>query len=350
MAWIEGEARGNKMAEYESAVAHEAWIDQVIEAPLEADLPICDAHHHLWLDTGHTGWPYTLQDLHKDTGCGHNIKQTVFLECHAQYHREGPEHLRCIGETEFVAQAAQQSSGSGQAEIAAIIGNADMALGDAVEEVLLAHELAGAGRFRGVRYSTAQDAHPPLAMRPSAPMSNANYLAGVRKVGALGYSFDAMVYYPQLPQLLDVLRAVPDTPVVINHLGCILGTGPYKDRRDEILAFWRKAMADLATCPNAFLKLGGIGMPMMGFRWDKQARPPTSEQLAAPWREPIQYAIETFGPDRCMFESNFPVDKRGAGYGVLWNAYKRIASAYSPAEKRDLFHNTAARAYRLVLV
>lgn len=338
------------MAEYESPTAHQAWIDQVKEAPLEPDLPICDAHHHLWLDGGHTGWPYALQDLHNDTGSGHNVVQTVFLECHAQYRRDGPDHLRCIGETEFVADLASQSADSGQAEIAAIIGNADVSLGDAVEEVLVAHELAGAGRFRGVRYSTAQDAHPPLSMRPSAPMDDPDYLAGVRKIGAMGYSYDAMVYYPQLPQLLEVLRACPETPVVINHLGCILGTGPYKDRRDEILAFWRAAMADLAECPNAYLKLGGIGMPMMGFRWDKQPSPPDSQQLAAPWREPIQYAIDQFGPHRCMFESNFPVDKRGAGYGVLWNAYKRIAGDYNVAEKRDLFHNSAARVYRIRVI
>jgi len=335
------------MAEPHTAESHAAWIDQVTEDALEPELAICDAHHHLWTDAGHTGWPYLLQDLHKDTGCGHNIVHTVFLECHSQYHQHGPEHLRCVGETEFVAAIAEESSHSGQAAIAAIMGNADVALGDGVEEVLNAHEQAGRGLFRGVRYSTAQDIHPPLAMQPSAPMDDPDYLAGVRKVGAMGYTYDAMVYYPQLPQLLEVMKACPETPIVINHLGCILGTGPYKDRREEILDFWRTAMADLAQCPNAFLKLGGIGMPMMGFRWDKQALPPTSTELAEPWREPIQYVIDQFGADRCMFESNYPVDGRGAGYGVLWNAYKRIAAEYSADEKRDLFHDTAARVYRI---
>ena len=227
------------------------------------------------------------------------------------------------------------------------MGNADVSLGDAVEEVLVAHAEAGRGRFRGVRYITARDAHPPLAMGSSAPMDDPAYLTGVRRVGAMGYTYDAMVYHPQLPELVEVARACPDTPIVINHLGGILGTGPYKDRRKEILELWRAGMAHLASCPNTYLKVGGIGMPMMGFRWDKRDAPPTSPELAEPWEEPIRYVIEAFGPGRCMFESNFPVDKRGAGYVVLWNAFKRIAAGYSADEKRDLFHDSAARAYRL---
>jgi predicted TIM-barrel fold metal-dependent hydrolase len=339
---------GEQVMENDRAgAAHSAWINQVTEAALEPELPICDAHHHLWRDAGHTGWPYLLSDLHKDTDDGHNIKQTVFMECHAEYRDHGPMHLRSVGETEFVAELAEQSATSGHAEIAAIISNADLSLGDAVEEVLVAHEQAGRGRFRGIRYTTAQDDHPPLAMGPSAAMDDPNYLAGVRKIGSMGYTYDAMVYYPQLLELVEVARACPDTPIIINHLGCILGTGPYKNRREEILKFWHAAMVKLAKCPNTYLKLGGIGMPMMGFRWDKQDLPPSSEQLASPWRLPIQEMIDLFGADRCMFESNFPVDKRGAGYAVLWNAYKRITSDYTADDKRNLFHDTAARAYRI---
>jgi L-fuconolactonase len=326
---------------------HRAWIAQVVEEALEPDLPICDPHHHLWLDNGHTGWPYTLDDLLDDTGAGHNVVRTVFLECHAEYRSDGPAHLRPVGETEFVAELAEESARRGGTEIAGIMGNADVSLGDAVEEVLAAHEVAGRGRFRGVRYITAQDPHPPLAMGTSAAMDDPAYLDGVRMVGAMGYTYDAMVYHPQLPELAEVARACPDTPIVIDHLGGFLGTGPYKDRRDEILDFWRGSMSQLAACPNTYLKVGGIGMPMMGFRWDKQDRPPNSEELAAPWIEPLRWVIDEFGPALCMFESNFPVDKRGAGYVVLWNAFKRIAEPYSADDKRDLFHDTAARAYRL---
>lgn len=337
----------HKPATDRTAEDHAAWIAQVSETALEPELPICDPHHHLWLDSGHTGWPYTLADLHADTSSGHNVVRTVFLECHAEYRTDGPDRFRPVGETEFVAALAEESAASGQAEIAGIVGSADLALGEAVTEVLDAHIEAGRGRFRGIRYITAQDPHPPLSMGDSVAMDDPRYLAGVRSVGAMGLTYDAMVYHPQLPALVDVCRACPETPIVIDHLGGFLGTGPYKDRREEILAFWLSAMADLAACENTFLKVGGIGMPMMGFRWDKQAQPPTSEELAAPWADPIRSVIELFGPQRCMFESNFPVDKRGAGYTVLWNAFKRIAADYSSDEKRDLFHDTAARAYRL---
>jgi predicted TIM-barrel fold metal-dependent hydrolase len=338
------------MAADAPAAEHAAWLAQVREDALEPDLPILDPHHHLWLDTGHTGWPYTLDDLHADTSSGHRVVRTVFLECGAEYRTEGPPRLRPVGETEFVAEQAERSTASGQAEIAAIIGHADVGVGDAVEEVLAAHEEAGRGRFRGVRYTTARDDHPPLAMGANADMDDPRYLEGVRRVGSLDYTYDAMVYHPQLPELAEVARACPGTTIVIDHLGAILGTGPYKDRRDEILAFWRSAMTDLASCPNTYLKVGGIGMPMMGFRWDKQERPPTSEELAEPWEEPLRWVIDEFGPDRCMFESNFPVDKRGASYVVLWNAFKRISVGYSPEERRDLFHDSAARAYRLPLL
>ncbi|MFT4596367.1 MAG: L-fuconolactonase [Paracrocinitomix sp.] len=329
---------------------HKAWIAQVDETALEPDLPICDPHHHLWLDNGHIGWPYTLADFHEDTTAGHNVVCSIFLECHAEYHTDGPAHLRSVGEVAFVAELAEQSAASGKTEIAGIMGNADLSLGSEVEEVLTALDKAGRGRFRGVRYITAADDHPPLAMYDNAPMDGSAFLDGLRTVGELGYTFDAMVYHPQLPLLAAAARACPDTPIVIDHLGGFLGTGPYKGRRDEILAFWYDAMAELAALPNTFLKTGGIGMPMMGYRWDKRATPATSEELAEVWAEPIQRAIELFGPQRCMFESNFPVDKRGAGYVVLWNAYKRIAAGYSPDEKRFLFHDTAATAYRVPLL
>ena len=326
---------------------HAAWIAQVREDALEPDLPICDPHHHLWLDEGHTGWPYTLDDLHADTGAGHNVVRTVFLECRTEYRTDGPDHLRPVGETEFVVELAEHSAERGGAEISAIIGHADVSLGAAVAEVLEAHEEAGRGRFRGVRYITAQDDHPPLDMGPSAAMDDPGYLAGVRTVGEMGYTYDAQVYHPQLGELVEVARGCPDTPMVVDHIGCVLGTGPYKNRRDEIIEVWKHGMSTLAECPNTYLKVGGIGMPMMGFRWDKQERPPTSEELAAPWAGPLRWVIEEFGPQRCMFESNFPVDKVGSGYVVLWNAFKRIAADCSAAEKRDLFHDTAARAYRL---
>lgn len=329
--------------------AHQAWIDQIAEPALDPEIPICDPHHHLWMDEGHTGWPYTLTDLHSDLATGHNVVRTVFLECRTEYRADGPEHLRPIGETEFVARLADQR-GEHPAEIAGVVGFADLTRRDVLEEVLAAHDAAANGRFRGIRYTTAQHDDPRLAMRQSASMSDPDYLNGVRTLGRLGYSYDAMVYHPQLPELAAVAQACPDTTIVVNHLGGFIGAGPYKGQREAVLTEWRDSLKLLAACPNTCLKLGGIGMPMMGFRWDKQDAPPTSEVLAEPWRDPIRFAIDTFGPKRCMFESNFPVDKRGAGYSVLWNTFKRITSDYSESDKRELFHNGAARAYRLPLV
>lgn len=331
------------------SATHTAWLAQVNEDTIEPDLPICDAHHHLWLDSGHTGDPYTLADLHADTGSGHNVVRTVFLECGAEYFADGPRHLRPVGETVFVAAQAEASAATpGQAEIAAIMGTADLALGDGVEEVLNAHLEAGKGRFRGIRYITANDEYKPLSMgSPPNIMSDSAFRAGLRTLGRMGLTYDAFCYHPQLPALIDALAAVPEVTVVVDHLCGPLGVGPYKDRRAEILAYWRTQMTALAKLPNVSLKLGGIGMPMLGLRWDRQEKPPTSDELAAPWRDEIRHCIDAFGPDRCMFESNFPVDKRGVSYRVLWNTFKKIASDYSPSEKLDLFHNTAARAYRI---
>ena len=326
------------------------WILQLKEPTLEPELAICDAHHHLWLDNGHTGWPYTLADFHADTGLGHNVVRSVYMECGAEYLQSGPESLRPVGETQFVVPQAQASAASGRTQIAAIVGHADMTLGAGVEAVLAAHAEAGAGLFRGVRYITAQDDHPPLARYDASSLEDPRVLEAVRTLGRLELSFDTMVYHPQLPALLEAVKACPNTPFIINHLGGFLGVGPYRDQREVQLSAWRSSMSALAALPNTFLKVGGIGMPMMGLRWDKDAVPPSSEVLAEHWGEPIRFVIDAFGPARCMFESNYPVDGRGAGYGILWNTFKRIASEYSTDEKRMLFHDAAATAYRLPLV
>ena len=327
------------------------WIAQVEESALDPSLPICDAHHHLWCDGGVTGFAYNLEDFHRDTGGGHNIVRSVYLECRSQYRSEGPAHLASVGETEYVTPIAQQSARSGNTTIAAIVGHANLLLERAqLDEVLDAHEQASAGLFKGIRYTTAQDAHPGLAMRESAAMDNPVYRANVGRLGERGLSYDAMVYHPQLDQLAEVAKACPQTSIVINHLGGFLGVGPYRGDRDSNIRHWRRSMCGLAALPNTYLKLGGIGMPMMGYRWDKQDKPPDSKTLADVWGDDIRFVIEQFGASRCLFESNFPVDMRGASYGVLWNAFKRITADCTPAEKRDLFHNTAARVYRIEMV
>lgn len=317
------------------------------EAVVDPQVPICDGHHHLWRQRGE-GHPYLLPDLQADTGSGHDVVRTVFVECHSEYRTDGPEALRPVGEIEFVVAAAEASAAAGGAEIAGIVGHADLTLGDAVEEVLRAHEEAGRGRFRGVRYTTAHDPHP---MNNSAEragiMLEEPFRRGVRRLGALGHSFDAFCFHPQLPELRELAQACPDVLVVLNHLGVPIAGGPYRGHADEVRSFWQTEMTALAACPNVVVKLGGLSRPLSGERWDRRGEPATSDEIVAAWGGDIRFAIDRFGPARCLFESNFPVDRGSTTYRAQWNAFKKIAAPYSDAERRDLLHDTAARTYRL---
>lgn len=318
------------------------------EPILEPELPICDAHHHLWLGAGHTGFPYTLDDLRADTATGHNVQRTVFVECHAQYRKDGPVELRPVGEVEFVAEAAERSAATPGPEIEGIVGHADLTLGDKVQDVLSALDTAGGGRFRGIRHSTAWD---PAPMGNNAPrggmLGEAGFRAGARTLGTMGHSFDAMIFHTQITELADLARAVPGVTIVANHLCVPIAGGPYRGKADEVRALWRKNLPELARCENVVLKIGALIRPLSGERWDKREVKASSEEIATAWGDEIRFAIDTFGPSRCLFESNFPVDKACFGYVEIWNAFKRLSAGFSPTEKLDLFHNTAARAYRL---
>ena len=328
----------------------EEWVAGTVEEVLDPDLAIVDPHHHLW-DREGLGL-YLLPQLHADTGAGHRVEKTVFVECMWGYRDDGPEHLRPVGETETVAAVAADSAAAG-AEIAGIVGFADLTLGDAVDEVLDAHVSAGQGRFRGIRHATAFDPDPRIRRthtRPTAQlMADPSFRAGTARLPEHGLSFDAWLYHPQIPELTGLARAVPECTFVLDHLGGPLGTGPYEGRRAEILEQWHLDMAELATCPNVVVKLGGIGMVVFGLGFEALPAPPTSAQLAEAWAEPILAAIERFGVERCMFESNFPVDKMSCSYVVLWNAFKRIAAdaGAGPAERAALFRDTATSVYRL---
>jgi L-fuconolactonase len=318
------------------------------EAILEPELPICDAHHHLWLDRGHTGFRYAFDDLRADTSTGHNVQRTVFVECRSQYREDGPVELRPVGEVEFVAEAAEMSARTPGPEIEGIVGHADLTLGSAVRDVLGALDVAGRGRFRGVRHTTAWDPAPMgnNAVRGGLLGEDA-FRAGVRTLGELGYSFDAMVYHTQIPELTEAAQACPEVTIVANHLCVPIAGGPYRGKADEVRAFWRRHLPELARRENVVLKIGALIRPLSGERWDKRDVKASSEEIAAAWGDEIRFAIDAFGPSRCLFESNFPVDKACFGYIEIWNAFKRLAAGFSPAEKLDLFHNTAARAYRL---
>jgi predicted TIM-barrel fold metal-dependent hydrolase len=331
----------------------EQWLRQWHEEILAPELPIVDAHHHLW---DRAGWRYLLHELLEDLNSGHNIIATVFLQCRSMHKAGGPEELRPVGETEFVnGVAAMSASGSfGPTRVCAgIVGYADMRLGARVREVLEAHVRAGGGRFRGIRHISAWDADSsiinPANIAPPELLSDKNFREGIKSLSSLDLSFDAWLYHPQIDELTELARAVPEARIVLNHVGGPLGAGAYRDRREDVFDRWSKSIRSLAGCHNVFVKLGGLGMRINALGFDEQPRPPSSEALAAGMRPFFETCIDAFGVERCMFESNFPVDKGAYPYAAYWNACKRLTQGSSGTEKAALFRETAARFYRLDL-
>jgi L-fuconolactonase len=327
-----------------------AWLAGLREDILDPDQPIVDPHHHLWHARPD---PYLLDDLAEDVGTGHDVRSTVFIQCGSAYRKDGPEEMRPVGETEFVAGVASASETRSFRACASIVGHADCRLGDRIEPVLLAHVAAGGGRFKGIRHSATYDAGIAPTAPPGAPPGlflDPTFRAGVARTGKLGLTFEAWCYHPQLPDLIDLARACPDQKIVLNHLGGPLGVGPYEGKRAEVFPQWSASMRELAKSPNIFVKLGGLAMNVNGFGYHHQPLPPGSGEMATAWRPYMETAIEAFGASRCMFESNFPVDKGMCAYPVLWNAFKRIAAGCSSAEKADLFHGAATRFYSLPAV
>ncbi|MGE0486312.1 MAG: amidohydrolase [Gammaproteobacteria bacterium] len=326
-----------------------SWLAQVEEEVLDPGRRIVDPHHHFFVPGG--AFPaYDLADLWSDTDT-HGIAKTVFLQCWEGYRTDGPEELRCLGETEWVASiAAEAAREPARAQIAGIVGSCEMRLGAAVRPILEAH-VAASPLFRGIRQAAAWDADEGLFSMPGmsdgALYDDAGFRAGAAVLAAMDLSLDAYHYHTQNPALLRLARALPQLPIVLNHLGTPLGVGPYANRRAEVVAQWRADIAELARCPNVYMKLGGLAMPWNGFGYDDAARPPTSDELVADQADYYHYAIEQFGPSRCMFESNFPVDKCALSYTVLWNAFKKMAVRYGESEQDDMFYGTANRFYRL---
>ncbi len=326
------------------------WLASVAEEIVDPERPIVDPHHHLWKTAGMWG-TYELTDLWADTQSGHNIEKTVFLDCRSSYREDGPEHLKPVGETEYVAGVAAQSArAEGKATIAAIVSHANMNLGEAVEEVLEAHERAGRGLFRGIRHAGPCDKTGTLknpGRSRESPYSRDEFRTGVRTLGRLGYTYDTWHFFHQNQDFLALARAVPETTMILNHFGTPLGVGAYAGRQDEIFEQWKPDIAAIAECPNVTAKLGGLAMPDNGFGWDKDQRPPTSDEFVAAQKRYYLHTIECFSPERCMFESNFPVDKLSISYPVLWNGLKKIVADFSEDEKHAMFYGTAARVYRL---
>ena len=325
------------------------WLERTVEEALEPELEICDPHDHLW---DYPDSRYLVDEFLADTGTGHRVTQTVFVECLNAYRADGPDELRPVGETDYVEQLAATSDATGNTTrvAAGIVGFADLSRGAAVRPVLEAH-LEASKRFRGIRHVSAWDASDQIRNAHTNPpeqlLAKREFREGFACLHALGLSFDAWLYHRQLPELTELARAFPETAIVLDHIGGPIGIGPYAGKREEIFDAWHQDIATLAQCDNVTVKLGGLTMSSAGFRWHKRDTPPGSEELAEVMGPYYRHCIEQFGANRCMFESNFPVDRLSCSYAVLWNAFKRLSRDYSEAERAALFHDTAARVYRL---
>ncbi len=338
---------------YRNLTELNAWTRQRHEEALEPDLPIIDPHHHVWERKKSR---YLIDELREDVDSGHNILATVFIECGAMYRAEGPAELAPVGEVEFVnGIAAMSASGQyGKARLCAgIIGHADLTLGKRVQPVLEALVAAGNGRLRGIRHGVTWDTGDAAKFGrqqvPQHQVRDPAFQQGFACLQPLGLSFESWQFHPQLPDVVDLLRKFPQANVILNHVGGLLGIPPHDGNRDEVFAIWRAHMKALAPFPNLTVKVGGLGMLYCGWDFHLRDMPPASEELAAAWRPYVETCIELFGVERCMMESNFPVDKQSCGYGVLWNALKRITQGCSAAEKAALYRDTAARVYRLAV-
>ena len=324
----------------------EDWLAQVREPVLDPALPIIDPHHHLWHRPAER---YLEAELLTDLGDGHDVRATVFVQCRSYYREDGPVPMRPVGETAFVQRVAEATDSAGPRIAAGIVCMADLMLGDAVRPVLEAHLAAAPARLRGVRNMTTS--HPSIVSSfgriPPQRLLDPDFRRGFAHLAPLGLSYDAWAYHTQLEEVADLARAFPATSIVINHLGGPLGIGPFAGRRTEVFEAWRPSIRALAALPNLSMKLGGFGMHLLGFDFHRGEAPPSSEVLAQALRPYVETCIEAFGAERCMFESNFPVDKGMFGYRTLWNAFKRLAAGAGDAERDALFSGTAARIYRL---
>lgn len=318
------------------------------EEILDPALPIIDPHHHLWNDERPR---YLLDELLADLRSGHDVRATVFIDCRSMYRSDGPEELRSIGEVEFANGVGAMSASGNYGDVracAGIVGYADLREGARVEQILEALDRAGGGRFRGIRQMATHDEQ--VRVHPSPHLFlDPRFRDGFARLQRGGHSFDAWLYHPQLPELIDLMETFPDAKVVLDHIGGRIGIGSYATRQDEVRAAWARDIKTLARYPNMHVKLGGLGMPLCGFGFDQRESPASSAELANAWRPYFETCIAEFGAQRCMFESNFPVDRPSCSYRAVWNAFKRIAAGASMEEKAALFGGTAARFYRISL-
>lgn len=323
-------------------------MGQLEESAIDPDVPIVDTHFHLW---NAMGSDYFAAQFLNDVHTGHNVVQSVHVECDTAYDLGAAAELRPVGETRFVVNQLDTAPQRGHALAAGIIGSANLLLGNQVKPVLEAHMEAGNGRFRGVRARTAFD-HDPAAGYPGRSdfpqhniLDSAAFRQGLACLEALGLVLDVWGFHPQLPQLHDVLRHFPGLVIVLNHLGGPLGVGRYASDRDAAFRHWLQGMRAMAKLPNVHVKLSGVGVTRLGLGFERGNA--SSRDIAALAGRHVRECVNIFGPQRCIFGSNYPVDQVVAPYAVLINGYKTILADLSPDERNAIFCSNARRVYRL---
>lgn len=322
-----------------------SWWHLSPEAVLEPDLAIIDSHHHLMDRPGHG--QYLLEEFCADLASGHRVVGSVFVEAQMHYLGDGPDELRSVGETRWLADVIKGNA-CGPIIRGSLGGDANFLLGAAVGDVIDAHLEAGPGLVKGFRDRVTWSADPGFRRSGIAGrMALAAYHEGVRELASRGLVLDCWLYSEQLTEFRALVEAVPDVQFVIDHLGGPLAIGPFVHRRPEVLRRWREDLQALASYPNVAIKVGGLGLPLYGMAFEKRPAPPTSIEIAERWKPEVTFVIEQFGPERVMLESNFPIDRSSFSYLAIWNAHKRITAEFSPSERAQMFSENAMRIYHL---
>ncbi len=330
----------------EITIGSEEWLNLVKEEIVEPEIRIIDPHHHLWDFPTST---YLVKELKEDTSSGHKVEKTIYMECGFGYYQEGPEHLKPVGETEIVKKYSDESKDSEGAVISGIVSKADLRLGDSLNEVLDAHSQASEGLFRGIRHAGASAEYPDqLTIPGGAPrelFEDGAFIDGIKLLGKKGYTYDTWHYHYQNKDFIKMVSQIPDTTIILDHFGTPLGVGPYAIHKEAIYKEWKEDMIELSKFENVVMKIGGLAMPDNGFGWDIRNRPASSDEFVNSQKRYYLHVIDCFGPDRCMMESNFPVDRRSISYHVLYNGLKKIVADFSDDEKDQMFYGTAEKIY-----